>query len=56
MGLGVALVPSKSWGNLFMDNVVIKSLGNLKRKTYAYLPQNKHVKKSVEKFLTYLTE
>lgn len=56
MGLGVALVPSKSWGNLFLDNVVIKSLGNVKRKTYAYLPQNKHVKKSVEKFLKYLTE
>lgn len=53
MGLGIAFIPSVSWRNLFSDNVVLKDIG-VKRKTYAYIPQNKYTKKSVNLFLEYL--
>ena len=53
MGLGIGFVPSVSWRNLFSDNVVLKSVG-VKRSTYAYLPQNRHTKRSVTLFLDFL--
>ena len=53
MGLGVAFIPSVSWRNLFSDNVILKKV-DLKRKTYAYIPGNKHTKESVTVFLEYL--
>ena len=53
MGLGIAFIPSVSWRNLFSENVVLKNVG-VKRSTYAYLPQNRHTKKSVSIFLEYL--
>jgi len=53
MGLGIAFVPSVSWRNLFSDNIVLRNAG-VKRKTYAFIPQNKHTKKSVTVFLEYL--
>ena len=53
MGLGIAFIPSVSWRNLFSDNVVLRNVG-VKRKTYAYIPNNKHTKKSVTVFLEYL--
>ena len=53
MGLGIAFIPSISWRNLFSDNVVLKDIG-VKRKTYAYIPQNRHTKKAVRLFLEYL--
>ena len=53
MGLGIAFIPSVSWRNLFSDNIVFKNVG-VKRKTYAYLPNNKHTKKSVMIFIDYL--
>ena len=53
MGLGIAFIPSVSWQNLFSENVVLKDVG-VKRKTYAYIPQNKHTKRAVTVFLEYL--
>ena len=53
MGLGIAFVPSVSWRNLFSDNIVLRNVG-VKRKTYAFVPQHKHTKKSVAVFLEYL--
>ena len=53
MGLGIAFIPSVSWRNLFSDNIVLRNTG-VKRKTYAFIPQNKHTKKSVALFLEYL--
>ena len=55
-GLGIAFVPSFSWRRLFSDNVSLKSVGNIRRKTYAYLPRNKRVKRSVEVFLEVFKE
>lgn len=53
MGLGIAFIPSVSWRNLFSDNIVLINVG-IKRKTYACIPHNKHMKKSVPLFLEYL--
>ena len=53
MGLGIAFIPSVSWRNLFSENIVLKNVG-VKRKTFAYLPNNKHTKKSVSIFIEYL--
>ncbi len=53
MKLGIAFIPSVSWRNLFSDNVVLRNVG-VKRKTYAFIPSNKHTKKSVTIFLEYL--
>lgn len=36
LNLGVAFVPQFSWQGQFSDNVVIKNIGDFKRKTYAY--------------------
>ena len=55
MGLGIAFIPSVSWRNLFSDCVVLRDIG-VKRKTYAYIPQNKHTKKAVKVFLEYLID
>lgn len=53
MGLGIAFIPSVSWRSLLSDNIALKNIG-VKRKTYAYIPQNKHTKKAVTVFLDYL--
>lgn len=53
MGLGIGFIPSVSWRKLFSENVVLKNVG-VKRSTYAYLPINRHTKKSVTLFLDYL--
>ena len=55
MGVGIAFIPSVSWRNLFSENIVLKHVG-VKRKTYACIPQNKHIKKSVTVFLEYLID
>lgn len=53
LGLAIAFVPSYSWANLLTDKVVLRSLG-VRRKTYAYLPKDKYVKRSTKLFLEYL--
>ncbi len=55
MGLGIGFIPSVSWRNLFSENVVLKKVG-VKRSTYAYLPINRHTKKSVSIFIQYLLD
>lgn len=54
MDLGVALVPSFSWENLFDDNVVFKPLGDFSRKTYAFVKKKRYLTKSVREFLNLL--
>jgi len=56
MGLGIAFVPQKSWEGLFEKNVVLKSVGNIRRKTYAYLSTRLRPKRAVERFLQVLRE
>ena len=56
MGLGIAFVPSNSWRGLFTDKVVLKNVENIRRKTYAFLPKRKYIKRSVEEFLKVLCD
>ena len=55
MGLGIAFIPSVSWSGLFSENIVLKNVG-VKRHTYAYIPNNKYTKKSVEVFMKFLID
>lgn len=55
MGLGVAFIPSYSWRGLFSDNIVLKSVG-ISRKTYAYVPANRYIKRAVREFIKVLLE
>lgn len=54
LGMGIAFVPTFSWKGIFPENVRLKSIGNIRRKSYAFLPKNKHIKKSAELFLQIL--
>ena len=56
MGLGIAFVPSNSWRGLFTDKVALKNIDNIRRKTYAFLPKRKYIKRSVEVFLQTLCD
>lgn len=56
MGLGIAFVPTNSWSGLFPENVVLKKLENIRRKTYAFMPKGKYTKRSAELFLQALCE
>lgn len=54
MGLGIAFVPSVSWNGLFSNDVILKKLNCVRRKTYAFLPKRKYITSSVETFLQLL--
>ena len=54
MGLGIAFVPYHAWHGQFSDNIVLKETDNIRRKTYAFLPKGKYIKRSVETFLQIL--
>ncbi len=56
MGLGIAFVPANSWSGLFPDSVLLKGVGNIRRKTYAFLPKGKYLKRSAQMFLRDLSE
>ena len=56
MGLGVAFVPSHAWHGQFSDDIVLRESGNIRRKTYAFLPKEKYIKRSVEAFLQILRD
>lgn len=56
MELGIAFVPENSWSGLFDEKILLKKAGNTQRKTYAFLPKRKHVKRSVEVFLQILKD
>lgn len=53
-GLGVTFMPMHSWEGLFSDNVVLKTINNFKRNTYAYISKNKYMKKCTKEFLKML--
>jgi ABC-type phosphate transport system substrate-binding protein len=53
-GLGIAFIPSISWGNLFSDNVVFKKVSNTKRYTYTYVNTKKYTPTVIQKFLEVL--
>ncbi len=55
LGLGIAFVPSCSWEGLFSDDVLLKNIGNVHRKTFICRPKNTGTKASVEEFLKYLS-
>lgn len=50
MGFGIGFIPSYSWKGLFTDNIVLRSVGKT-RKTYAYIPKNKYIKRITKEFL-----
>ena len=56
MGLGIAFVPALSWGGLFSEDVVLREIAGLKRKTYAFFPKGRRTPSSVEEFLKILKE
>ncbi len=56
IGLGIAFVPRYSWGGLFSDNVVLKSVGGYMRSTCVFLPSRRRIKSSVAVFLDCLSE
>lgn len=56
LGMGVAIVPSVSWRGLFADNVVLKSLGGIKRETYLFSDPEKYMPTVVKLFLEDLLE
>ena len=51
LGMGVAIVPSISWRGLFSDDVMLKSLGGIKRETYIYSDPEKYMPSVVRLFL-----
>ena len=51
LGMGVAIVPSISWQGLFSDDVVLKSIGKIKRETYIYSDPEKYMPTVVRSFL-----
>ena len=56
MGMGIALVPECSWRGLFPSSVALVRLGGINRKTYAYLPSDRHVKQATAAFVKVLLE
>jgi len=53
MGLGISFVPA-SWGKKYSDIIAFKKVGNLRRKTYAFLPKENYTKRAVKLFLEIL--
>ena len=56
LGMGVAIVPSVSWEGLFSENIVLKSIGGIKRETYLYSDPEKYMPTVVRLFLEELME
>ena len=56
MNLGVAFVPTHAWQGQFSDDIVLRKTDNIRRKTYAFLPKQKYIKRSVETFLRILKD
>lgn len=54
IGLGIAFIPMISWGGMFSDDIVLRNIDNIQRKTYAFLPKGRYVNRSVEAFLQML--
>ena len=50
MGLGVAFVPEYSWKGQFLESVILKSVGDIQRRTFIYVRNDKFVNKSIKVF------
>lgn len=51
LGLGIAFIPSCSWKGLFSDKVELRSIGDIKRTTYVFLPQVSKRRPEIYEFL-----
>ena len=56
LSLGITLVPSVSWQGLFPANVVLKSIGDHRRYTYAFWHEDRYISRAVALFLETLEE
>lgn len=50
MGLGVAFVPEYSWKGQFLESVILKSVGDIQRRTFIYVRNDKFVNKAIKVF------
>lgn len=53
MGLGISFVPAP-WSEKYSSDMVFKKIGNIRRKTYAFLSKETHIKKSIQVFLEFI--
>ncbi len=56
LGLGVAFVPSLSWKGEFSDEIVLKEVCEVQRKTCMYMADDRYVSKTVSLFAKLLSE
>ncbi len=54
LGLGVALIPARSWQGQFSENVVTRRVGDYRRTTYAYRNGHGYFPKCAARFLEML--
>ena len=55
LGLGISFTP-ESWSKKYSSELTFKKINGCKRKTYAFLPKGKYIKKSILTFLEFLKE
>jgi len=56
LGLGIALVPVRSWAGFLGAPLCLRSVGGIRRSTYAYLPKGKHPRAAIRCFLALMAE
>ncbi len=56
LGLGIAFVPAFSWEGLYPDHVILRRVGEKRRKTYICLPKSRSASRAVSEFLNYLQD
>ncbi len=56
LGLGIAFIPSLSWKGQLSDNVICKSIGNIKRNTYIFRNETKYMTKASKSFAELIIE
>ncbi len=55
LGLGVAIIPERSWEGLMSENVSLFEIADFKRKTYVWW-KNKYLPTQVNEFLNFINE
>ena len=50
LGWGISFIPSFSWEGLFNENIILKKIGDFKRKTYIMRNENKYMPKRAKLF------
>lgn len=56
LGLGVSLIPARSWQGEFSDRIVLRSVGDYRRTTYVYRNKRTYTSSCVQHFLQMLQE